>query len=78
MATVIAILLGAFLPGVALMVPLYVLLQSVGLRATQIGLAIVYAAMAMPLAIWLMRAAFAAVPAELEEAAFLDASTMRL
>ena len=67
-----AILLGAFLPGVALMVPLYVLLQSVGLRATQIGLAIVYAAMAMPLAIWLMRAAFAAVPAELEEAAFLD------
>jgi ABC-type glycerol-3-phosphate transport system permease component len=67
-----AILLGAFLPGVGLMVPLYVLLQSVGLRTTQIGLAIVYAAMAMPLAVWLMRAAFAAVPAELEEAAFLD------
>jgi ABC-type maltose transport system permease subunit len=67
-----AILLGAFLPGVALMVPLYVLLQSVGLRTTQIGLALVYAAMAMPLAVWLMRAAFAAIPAELEEAAFLD------
>jgi ABC-type glycerol-3-phosphate transport system permease component len=66
------ILLGAFLPAVALMVPLYVLLESVGLRRTQFGLALVYAAMAMPLALWLMRAAFAAIPKELEEAAFLD------
>ncbi len=72
-----AILLGAFLPAVALMVPLYVLLQSVGLRTTQIGLAIVYAAMSMPLALWLMRAAFAAIPAELEEAAFLDGASRR-
>ncbi|MEI8333558.1 MAG: carbohydrate ABC transporter permease [Chloroflexota bacterium] len=67
-----AILLGSFLPFVALMVPLYLLLQSVGLRATQIGLAIVYAAIAMPLCVWLMRASFAAVPDELEQAAFLD------
>jgi ABC-type glycerol-3-phosphate transport system permease component len=67
-----AILVGAFLPAVALMVPLYVLLEAVGLRKTQMGLAIVYAAMAMPLALWLMRAAFAAIPNELEEAAFLD------
>jgi ABC-type glycerol-3-phosphate transport system permease component len=70
-----AILVGAFLPAVALMVPLYLLLQSVGLRTTQVGLAIVYAAMAMPLAVWLMRSAFAAVPREIEEAAFLDGAS---
>ncbi|CAG0929673.1 Trehalose transport system permease protein SugB [Thermoflexales bacterium] len=70
-----ALLLGALLPPVALMTPLYILLSAVGLRTTLVGIMIVYAAISMPLCVWNMRAAFQAVPKEIEEAAFIDGAT---
>ncbi len=70
-----ALLLGALLPPVALMTPLYILLSALGLRTSLFGLMIVYAAISMPLAVWNMRAAFHAVPKELEESAFLDGAS---
>ena len=66
------LLLTAILPPVAFMIPLYVFLSLLGIRATLFGLTIVYAVFAMPFCIWNMRAAFQAVPKDLEEAAFLD------
>ncbi len=54
------------------MIPLYIFLSLLGIRATLFGLTIVYAVFAMPFCIWNMRAAFQAVPKDLEEAAFLD------
>lgn len=81
----VAVLLGAFLPPVALALPLYVLFITLeravpaigdfGLKDSILGLSIVYASFALPLAIWLMRAAFRAVPADLEEAAFVDGAS---
>lgn len=84
-----ALLLGALLPAVALMTPLYVLLsvvdlrslglselaQANNLRTTLFGMMIVYAAISMPLCVWNMRAAFQAIPPEIEEAAFIDGAT---
>jgi arabinogalactan oligomer/maltooligosaccharide transport system permease protein len=67
-----ALLVGALLPPVALMTPLYILLTALKIRTTLFGLMIVYAAFAMPFCIWNMRAAFQSVPRELEESAFLD------
>ena len=69
------LLLGVLLPQVAIMTPLYVLLTILGIRASLLGLMIVYTAFAMPFCIWNMRAAFQAVPNELEEAAFLEGAT---
>ncbi len=81
----VAILLGAFLPPIALAVPLFVLfitleravpaIAAFGLRDSTLALAIVYASFALPLCVWLMRAAFRAVPLELEEAAFVDGAS---
>jgi arabinogalactan oligomer/maltooligosaccharide transport system permease protein len=68
----LALLLTAILPAIAFATPLYILLSLLGIRATLLGLTIVYAAFAMPFCIWNMRAAFQAIPKELEEAAFLD------
>ncbi len=70
-----ALLLGALLPAVALMTPVYILLSAIGLRTTLFGMMIVYAAISMPLCVWNMRAAFQAVPQELEEAAFIVGAT---
>ena len=71
-AGLFVLLVGAFLPPVALMTPLYLLLEAVHLRTSLLGLMIVYTAIAMPFCIWNMRASFQAVSKELEEAAFLD------
>jgi ABC-type glycerol-3-phosphate transport system permease component len=66
------LLLAAFLPLVAFMTPLYIVLSLMGIRTTLLGLTIVYTAFAMPFCIWNMRSAFQAVPKEVEESAFLD------
>ena len=66
------ILLTAILPPVAFTTPLYLLLSLLKLRTTLLGLAIVYAAFAMPFCVWNLRAAFQSISKELEEAAFLD------
>ncbi len=69
------LLVGAMLPPVALMTPLYILLSMLGLRTQLIGLVIVYAAFSMPFCVWNMRSAFQSVPKELEESAFLDGAS---
>jgi arabinogalactan oligomer/maltooligosaccharide transport system permease protein len=76
-AGLFALLTGALLPPVALMTPLFILLTALQVRAQYplLALTIVYTAFAMPFCVWNMRAAFQAVPAELEEAAFLDGAT---
>jgi arabinogalactan oligomer / maltooligosaccharide transport system permease protein len=66
------LLLAAFLPLVAFMTPLYIVLSLLKIRTTLLGLTIVYTAFAMPFCIWNMRSAFQAVPKEVEESAFLD------
>ena len=66
------LLLAALLPPIAFATPLYIILSLLKIRTTLLGLIIVYAAFAMPFGIWNLRAAFHAVPKEVEEAAFLD------
>lgn len=70
-----AILLTAVLPPVAFMTPLYIILGMMKIRTTLFALIIVYSAFAMPFCIWNMRAAFQAIPKEIEEAAFLDGAS---
>src|SRR3972149_2465815 len=66
------LLLTALLPPVAFMTPLYILLSILKIRTTLMALVIVYSAFAMPFCIWNLRAAFQAIPKELQEAALLD------
>lgn len=74
-AGLFALFLGALLPPVALMTPLYILLSEIGLRTSLFGLMIVYTAFSMPFCIWNMRASFQAVPLEIEESAYLDGAS---
>jgi ABC-type glycerol-3-phosphate transport system permease component len=66
------LLVGTLLPPVALMTPLFLLVRTLNIQSTLLALTIVYTSFAMPFAVWNMRAAFQAIPKELEEAAFLD------
>jgi arabinogalactan oligomer/maltooligosaccharide transport system permease protein len=62
-------------PGVASSVPLYLLLDRLGLLDSHGGLVLVYATTAVPFAIFQLRGAFEAIPRELEEAAMVDGAT---
>ena len=66
------LLVGTLLPPIALMTPLFILVRTLNVQSTLLALTVVYTSFSMPFAVWNMRAAFQAVPKELEEAAFLD------
>jgi multiple sugar transport system permease protein len=64
------------LPPIAVVVPLYVLYQQIGLLDTQLALILTYIATNLPIVVWLMRDYFAALPIELEEAASVDGASV--
>jgi multiple sugar transport system permease protein len=59
-------------PYPTILIPLYVLLGSLGLQNSLPGLAIVLVMFQLPFAVFMMRNAFEAVPRELDEAALVD------
>ncbi len=70
-----AMLATQMFPGVAAAIPLYLLMDALGLIDTRSGLVLVYATSAVPFAIFQLRSAFDAIPKDLEEAAMVDGAT---
>src|SRR5262249_37736517 len=62
-------------PAGASAIPLYLILESLGLLNSRTGLVLCYASTAVPFAIFQLRAAFEAIPIDLEEAAMVDGAT---
>jgi multiple sugar transport system permease protein len=63
------------LPPVVVVIPVYMMFQSVGMIDTHLALIIVYAVANLPIVVWLMHDFFASLPIELEESAQLDGAT---
>ncbi|WP_020016733.1 carbohydrate ABC transporter permease [Promicromonospora sukumoe] len=59
-------------PYATLLIPLYVMLNAIGLQNTLVGLALVLTVFQLPFATFMMRISFDAVPRELDEAALVD------
>ncbi len=66
------IMLSRSVPGVALSLPLFLLMRNYGLIDTVQGLAFVYVAINIPFTAWLMDGFFRQIPQELDEAAYID------
>ena len=62
-------------PGVAVAIPLYYLLDKLGLLNTMLGLTLVYATSSVPFCVHLLKGYFDTIPKELEEAAALDGAS---
>lgn len=60
------------IPYATLLIPLYVLLNMVGLQNSLMGVALVTALFQLPFATYMMRISFEAIPRELEESALID------
>jgi multiple sugar transport system permease protein len=65
----------AFFPTIVFLLPLYELVRMLGLINHAWGLIIPYAALNLPLSVWLLTGYFQRIPIELEEAAVMDGFT---
>jgi multiple sugar transport system permease protein len=65
-----------FLPPIALAIPYYFLMQSIGLIDTQLAVILVHAAAFLPYAVLVMRDAFKSIPVAMEESAFIDGASI--
>ncbi|MSP63618.1 MAG: ABC transporter permease subunit [Myxococcales bacterium] len=74
-ATLRAFLLSQMFPGVVTSIPLYVLLDRLGLLDRLAGLVLVYATTSIPFCVFMLKGTFDALPRELEEAVLLDGGT---
>ena len=72
------ILLTLMIPFQAILTPLFLELNALGLTNSRLGLVLFYSTVNLPFGVFVMRTAFASVPAALEEAARVDgAGTLR-
>ncbi len=62
-------------PAVASAIPLYLILDALGLLGSRSGLVLCYATTSVPFAIFQLRGAFETIPKDLEEAAMVDGAT---
>ena len=63
------------LPGIAFLVPLFVIYREFGLINTRAGIVLAHIIIVLPLVIWIMAGFFEDIPRELEEAALIDGCT---
>jgi sorbitol/mannitol transport system permease protein len=66
-----------FLPVVAAILPIWILARELNLLNTRQVLIILYTAINLPLAVWMLRSFFAEIPRELIEAAEIDGASIR-
>jgi ABC-type glycerol-3-phosphate transport system permease component len=66
------LLFGQLIPGIVVVVPIVLLLRTVHLTDTLVGLGIVYVIFDIPIGIWLLRGFLDAIPREMDDAAVID------
>lgn len=70
-----AILLGIMIPPAAIIIPLFIIMKTIGLYNTHFSLVISYIAFGLPIAVLILRGFFQSIPKELIEAARIDGSS---
>ena len=60
------------LPGMVIVIPLFILLRGMGLLNTYQGLILIYLGFLMPVITWILRGFFLTIPPSIEEAALVD------
>ena len=74
-ATARAIVLAYLLPPSLLFIPLFLIIQRMGLVDTKAGLIVAYLTFTVPFCTWMLIGYFRTIPKELDEAALMDGAT---
>ncbi len=70
-----SLLMVRLLPPIAIIVPIFLVMQRLGLLNTRLSLIIVYATFNVTIVVWMMESFFREIPIDLEEAAMVDGDT---
>jgi N,N'-diacetylchitobiose transport system permease protein len=71
-AIILVVLAVQLVPFLALLIPLFLMLQKVHLTNSLIGVSITYLVLILPYTVWTLRGFISAIPRELDEAALID------
>jgi arabinogalactan oligomer/maltooligosaccharide transport system permease protein len=71
-AGLLSFLVSQMFPGVMMMIPLYIIMQKMGLLNRNLGLILVYSTTAIPFCVWMLKGYFDTIPKDLEESAVID------
>lgn len=74
-ASLMGFLVTQMFPGTMMMIPLYILLDTLGLLDQMSGLILVYATTSLPFCVWMLKGYFDTIPKDLEEAALIDGAS---
>lgn len=69
------ILTSQVFPVIIVMIPLYIILRTMGLTDSIMGLSLVYVVWSLPFVLWMLQGYIKGIPVELEEAASIDGAT---
>jgi multiple sugar transport system permease protein len=72
MVSLFALLFTRMLPTVVLVPAFFLMLRALGLQNTLTGLVVAYCSFTLPFTVWIMKAYFETVPAELDKSALVD------
>ena len=70
-----SLLVMRMLPPIAVLVPMYLLFNKIGLATTRLSVVLAYTTFSLPLVVWIMRGYFEDLPVELEESAWIDGAS---
>ncbi len=71
-AMLISVIALRMLPEIALVLPLYMIMQKLNMSDSKVFLTLVYMSFVLPFVIWILRSYFESIPVTLEEAALID------
>ena len=72
------LLITQMFPGVVMAIPLYILLDTLGLINSLMGMVLIYSTTAVPFCVWMLKGYFDTIPREIEEAAIMDGASQWL
>jgi multiple sugar transport system permease protein len=70
-----SLLMVRLLPPIAIVIPIFIVTQQLGLLNTLLSLIVVYATFNVTIVVWMMESFFREIPIDLEEAAMVDGDT---
>ncbi len=70
--TMLLILTVQLMPGLISAIPIYLMMQNLGLFNSKIGIILLYGAMTIPFGIWVLKGYLDTIPKELDESAWID------
>ncbi|MCP4156955.1 MAG: sugar ABC transporter permease, partial [bacterium] len=74
-AGLLSFLVTQMFPGTMMMIPLYLIVDMLGLLDTLFALVLIYSTTAIPFCVWMLKGYFDTIPRDLEEAALIDGAS---